>query len=57
MAVEMTEAVHSISRAGIVSRHPEYSAEAVQLAFVRILLGDDVFTAALPGRPIPNFSS
>ena len=52
MAVALTEEVHRIARAGIASRHPEYSAEAVHLAFIRVLLGDDLFAAALPGQEL-----
>jgi hypothetical protein len=48
MAVEMTEEVHAICRAGIARRHPSYSPEEVQTAFVRLVLGDELFFAACP---------
>lgn len=48
LAVEMTEDIHRVSRAGIAARHPEYSEADVQTAFVRLLLGDELFKAARP---------
>ena len=52
MAVEMTESAHQISRRGISVRHPEYSTDEVQMAFVRLVLGDELFCAANPGLPL-----
>jgi hypothetical protein len=34
------------------ARHPEYSADEIQLAFVRLILGDDLFIAANPSAPL-----
>jgi hypothetical protein len=51
MAVEMTEAVNNICRQGIAARHPGYSQEQVQRAFVRLMLGDELFAAACPNEP------
>ena len=39
-------------RAGIRSRHPEYSGEQVEEALARLLWGDDLYRAAKPGRPL-----
>ena len=52
IAVEMTLSAHEISKYGIASRHPEYSSDEVQQAFVRMLLGDELFSAANPGVPL-----
>lgn len=52
MAVEMTESAHQITRQGISARHPDYSPDDVQVAFVRLLLGEKLFVAANPGRPL-----
>jgi hypothetical protein len=52
MAVEMTIAVNNICRQGIAARHPEYSTEQVQRAFVRLILGDELFVAACPDEPL-----
>jgi hypothetical protein len=52
MAIEMTAAVNNICRQGIAARHPEYSPEQVQRAFVRLTLGDELFAAACPNEPL-----
>jgi hypothetical protein len=52
MAVEMTHSAHEITKRGISARHPEYSNEEVHVAFVRLLLGDELFGAANPGLPL-----
>jgi hypothetical protein len=52
MAAEMTDEVNQICRDGIADRHPEYSVDQVQIAFVRLLLGDDLFMAACPGAEL-----
>ncbi len=52
MAIDMTESAHMICRQGIAARHPSYSQEQVQRAFVRMLLGDELFQAANPGEAL-----
>jgi hypothetical protein len=49
MAMEMSEAVRETARAGIRSRHPEYSDEQVHLAFLRLVLGEELFGQWWPG--------
>lgn len=39
-------------RAGIRSRHPDYSNEDVEEALARLLSGDEFYRAAKPGRPL-----
>jgi hypothetical protein len=41
-----------VARAGIRSRHPEYTDDEVDLALRRILYGDELFGKAWPGRPL-----
>jgi hypothetical protein len=41
-----------VMRAGIRSRHPEYSREEVEDALARLLWGEEIFRGALPGRPL-----
>lgn len=48
MAAEMTEEMNAICRAGIAQRHPNYSTEQVEAAFVRLVLGDELYFAACP---------
>jgi hypothetical protein len=49
MAAEMTHDARQLCRDGIAYRHPEYSSSQIHLAFVRLLLGDDLFQASHPG--------
>jgi len=49
IALEMSEAVRQTARAGIRSRHPEYTPEQVHLAFLRLLLGEEIFRQWWPG--------
>ncbi len=51
LAVDLTEEAHTICRQGIAARHPEYSTEEVQGAFVRLILGDELFAASQPAAP------
>ena len=47
----MSEDVIALTRAGIASRHPEYDADAVRLAEIRLRLGDELFAKAFPNAP------
>ena len=51
-AFEMSELAFELCRTGIRSRHPEYSADEVELTEFRLRLGDHLFRAAFPGRPL-----
>ncbi len=52
MAVDMTKTAHRISQQGIAARHPNYTPEQTQMAFVRLVLGDELFIAANPTEPL-----
>ncbi len=52
LAAELTDEANDICRSGIAARHPLYSAGEVQLAFVRLRLGDELFRVALPDAPL-----
>ena len=43
IAMEMSDAVRQTARAGIRSRHPDYTEEQVHLAFLRLVLGEEIF--------------
>jgi hypothetical protein len=47
----MSEEVRAIARAGIASRHPDYSASEVNFALLRLIYGDDLFQRAWPRAP------
>lgn len=52
IAMRMSDEVRDIARAGIASRHPEYSGQQVRWALFRKLLGDDLFRAAYPDADV-----
>lgn len=39
-------------RAGIRLRHPDYTAEHVEMALARLLWGDDLYRKARPSWPL-----
>lgn len=51
IALEMSRLVLETTRAGIRSRHPEYTEAMVDLALRRLTLGDELFCAAHPDSP------
>ena len=52
MAFEMTAAMRRVSEEGVRSRHPEYTERQVQLAVIRMMLGDELFRRAYPGEDV-----
>ena len=49
MALQLSDSLRAIAAAGVKSRHPEFSAEQVKLAVIRMSLGDELFRKAYPG--------
>jgi hypothetical protein len=49
MALQLSDSLRAIAAAGVKSRHPEFSAEHVKLAVIRMSLGGDLFRRAYPG--------
>ena len=52
MAIQLSEDLRELSRCGIRARHPSYTAEQVEWALRRMLLGDALFVAAWPTAPL-----
>jgi hypothetical protein len=52
IAAQLSVEVRNLSRAGIRSRHPDYTDEQVELALRRLIHGDDLFRRAWPGHPL-----
>lgn len=50
--IRLCRTARAFMRAGIRSRHPEYSDADVEEALARMLWGDDLYRAAKPGRPL-----
>jgi hypothetical protein len=52
LAADMSEEARRVTMSGIRSRHPEYTAEELRNAMLRLVLGDELYVAAWPGRPL-----
>jgi hypothetical protein len=52
VAAKLSADTRELARAGIRARHPEYSADDVESALRRILLGDELFHRAWPALPL-----
>ncbi len=50
-AAAMSETAFELARDGIRMRHPDYTDHEVELAELRLRLGDDLFHAAYPDAP------
>jgi hypothetical protein len=48
-ALQWSEEVRELGRAGIRLRHPEYSEREVELASIRLRLGNELFAQVYPG--------
>ncbi len=48
----MSEQARQIAMDGIRHRHPEYTDEQVRHAMYRLTLGDELYEAAWPDRPL-----
>ena len=52
IGIALSDEVREITLAGIRARHPEYDEEQAQSALFRLLLGEDLYRAAYPGRAL-----
>ena len=52
LALSMSDDGRAVAAAGIKSRHPANGEDEVRDALHRLLLGDTLFRAAWPGRPL-----
>ena len=52
IAIRMSEDARRITMDGIRSRHPEYTDDEVRHAMLRLTLGDELYAAAWPSRPL-----
>jgi hypothetical protein len=48
----MIEATRALSAAGVRARHPEYTEREVELAVIRLILGEELFRKAFPGKDV-----
>ena len=54
MVLQLGDSLRAIVASGIRSRHPEFTAEQVNLAVIRLTLGDDLFRRVYPGVELPR---
>jgi hypothetical protein len=52
MTFRLNRAVREVARAGIRSRHPDYSEAQVQMALMRLTLGEKLFLEVFPDSTI-----
>jgi hypothetical protein len=53
LALQMSASLRAIVAAGVRYRHPEFSAQQVKLAAIRICLGDELFRRVYPSSEVP----
>ena len=51
-AMALCDEAREVAQEGIRARHPEYGDDGAKWALYRLLLGDTLFRAAYPGRPL-----
>jgi hypothetical protein len=52
MALQMSDSARKLSEAGVRARHPEYTDRQVELAVIRMMLGEELFRRAYPGEGV-----
>jgi hypothetical protein len=52
MALELSDTVRDLAAAGVQQRHPDYGADQVRQAVLRLMQGKDVFAMVYPGVEI-----
>lgn len=52
LAFQMAESTRALAAAGVRARHPDYTERQVQLAVIRLTLGDDLFRTVYPGEDV-----
>lgn len=50
MACRMSDEARELSAMGVRARHPEYTDRQVELAVIRLCLGEELFRLAFPGQ-------
>ncbi len=54
MTLELGDSLRAIVTAGVRSRHPEFTAEQVKLAAIRLTLGEQLFRKVYPNVKLPR---
>lgn len=52
MACQMSDAARKIAAAGVRARHPDYADREIELAVIRLVLGEHLFQAAYPNEDV-----
>lgn len=51
---ELCEAMRKVLACGVRYRHPNYTADQVHWAVIRLTLGEKLFREAFPGKDVPG---
>ena len=52
LGLQMSDSARAVSAAGVRARHPEYTDRQVELAVIRMMLGEELFRRAYPGEDV-----
>jgi hypothetical protein len=52
LTFQMIASTRALSASGVRSRHPEYTDRQVELAVIRLTLGEELFHKAFPGEDV-----
>jgi hypothetical protein len=52
LACQMTDSMRAVAADGVRARHPDYSERQVQLAVIRLMLGEDMFHRVFPEEDV-----
>jgi hypothetical protein len=52
LTFQMIESIRALSAAGVRARHPQYTDRQVELAVIRLTLGEELFRQAFPGEDV-----
>jgi hypothetical protein len=52
LAFQMTASARTLAASGARARHPEYTPRQVDLAVIRLTLGEELFRLAYPGEDV-----
>jgi hypothetical protein len=52
LACQMSDSIRAVAADGVRARHPDYTERQVQLAVIRMTLGEELFRRVYPGEDV-----
>src|SRR5262249_14627772 len=52
LACQMSDSIRALAADGVRARHPDYTERQLQLAVIRMTLGDELFRRVYPGQDV-----